>query len=101
MTIARSRDLARAAGAGLAVLTLINLFNYLDRYIVPVLGETLRQSELHLTDTEFGLLGSGFIIVYMVATPFFGALGVDGLQELVVKGAIQSHLSVPQERPMK
>jgi MFS transporter, Spinster family, sphingosine-1-phosphate transporter len=78
MTSVASRDLARTARTGLLVLTLINLFNYLDRYIVPVLGETLRHSDLHITDTQFGLLGSGFIIVYMLAAPFFGMLGDRG-----------------------
>ncbi len=76
--IATSRDLVRGARTGLAVLTLINLFNYLDRYIAPMLGETLRRSDLRLTDLQFGLLGSGFLIVYMVAAPFFGTLGDTG-----------------------
>lgn len=75
MTAAASGDLARRARTGLAVLTLLNLFNYLDRYIVPVLGQTLEHSELRLTDLQFGLLGSGFLIVYMVAAPFFGTRG--------------------------
>jgi len=65
----------RAAGYTLAVLTLINLFNYLDRWIIAALVESLRKSELHLTDTELGFIGSGFIIVYTLASPVFGTLG--------------------------
>lgn len=68
----------KSARAALVVLTLINLFNYLDRWILPVLGETLRASPLHISDTQFGLLSSGFIIVYMLTAPFFGTWGDTG-----------------------
>ena len=69
---------ARLAARGLAVLTLINLFNYLDRFVVASLVESLRDSELRLTDTQSGALMTGFIVVYMVASPFFGVLGDKG-----------------------
>jgi len=60
---------------GLAVLTLVNLLNYLDRYVLAALGESLTRSPLHITDTQFGELASGFIVVYMLAAPVFGTLG--------------------------
>lgn len=64
------------ARRALAILTLINLFNYLDRYVVAALVETLGKPEgLGLSDTEAGLLMSGFIIVYMATSPIFGVLG--------------------------
>ena len=69
---------ARLAARGLAVLTLINLFNYLDRFVVASLVESLRNSELRLSDTQAGALMTGFIVVYMVASPFFGVLGDKG-----------------------
>jgi MFS family permease len=65
----------RAAGYTLAVLTLINLFNYLDRWVIAALFESLRKSELHLNDTELGFIASGFIIVYTIMSPVFGTLG--------------------------
>lgn len=65
----------RAAGYTLGVLTLINFLNYLDRWIIASLLESIRKSELHLSDTQLGLIGSGFIIVYMAASPLFGILG--------------------------
>jgi MFS transporter, Spinster family, sphingosine-1-phosphate transporter len=68
----------RAARAGLVVLTCINLFNYVDRYVVAALGESLRHSALHVSDTQFGLLTSGFIVVYMLVAPVFGTLGDTG-----------------------
>ncbi|MDP8986366.1 MAG: MFS transporter [Pseudomonadota bacterium] len=64
-----------SAGWGLAILSFINLFNYLDRFLVPALFESLKRSELHLSDGQLGLLMSGFLSVYTLTAPLFGALG--------------------------
>jgi MFS family permease len=71
---ARRPLLRGPAGAALAVLTGINLLNYLDRFIVSALVESLR-ADLWLTDTRLGWLMTGFIVVYMLATPVYGVLG--------------------------
>ncbi len=63
------------AGLGLAVLAFINLFNYLDRYVVSALFESLKHSVLALSDAQLGSLMSAFLIVYTLAAPLFGALG--------------------------
>jgi sugar phosphate permease len=65
----------RSASFGLAVLSFINLFSYLDRYIVSALIESLKHSELALSDADLGSLMSGFLVVYTVTAPVFGALG--------------------------
>jgi len=70
-----SKSWLKSAGMGLAVLSFINLFNYLDRYLVPALFESLKRSELHLSDSELGALMSGFLIVFTFTAPVFGALG--------------------------
>src|SRR5204863_8171562 len=49
--------------------------NYLDRWIVAALAESMKHSELRLSDTQLGLLMTGFLVVYMLAAPLFGALG--------------------------
>ncbi len=67
--------LSGPAGRALVVLALINLFNYLDRFVVSALAESLKRSELALSDTQLGLLMTGFVVVYMLASPVFGALG--------------------------
>jgi len=67
--------LTKTAGRVLGVLALINLFNYLDRFVVSALVESLRHAGLGLSDTELGLLMTGFIVVYMATSPIFGALG--------------------------
>ena len=66
---------ARTARAGLLVLTLVNMFNYLDRWVVSALVESLKKSPLALTDTQLGALMPGFLIVYMLTSPLFGSLG--------------------------
>src|SRR5271166_1699152 len=64
-----------SASLGLAVLAFINLFNYLDRYVVSALVESIKHSELALSDTQLGSLMSGFLIVFTMAAPVFGVLG--------------------------
>ncbi len=65
----------RSAYLALAILAFINLFNYLDRYVVSALVESLKHSELNLSDAELGSLMSGFVIVFALVAPIFGALG--------------------------
>ena len=64
-----------SAAVALSILAVINLLSYLDRYIVAAVVESLRQSDLKLTDPELGSLMSAFLIVYTLTAPVFGALG--------------------------
>jgi len=64
----------RRANYALAILTFINLFNYIDRWVLSAVLEPIRQ-ELHLRDTQLGLIASGFIVVYAFVSPVFGSLG--------------------------
>jgi MFS transporter, Spinster family, sphingosine-1-phosphate transporter len=78
----------RTARWGLAVLTLINLLNYIDRYVVPAVFESLRGSELQLSDTQLGLLMSGFLVVYTLTAPIFGRLGDTGRRPRVLAAGV-------------
>jgi MFS transporter, Spinster family, sphingosine-1-phosphate transporter len=69
------KTLIGSASLALVILAFINLFNYLDRYVVSALVESLRRSELRLTDTQSGSLMSGFLIVFAFVAPIFGMLG--------------------------
>ena len=52
------------SAAALSVLTLVYVLNYLDRQLLAVLAEPIRK-ELHLSDTELGLLtGTIFALFY-------------------------------------
>jgi MFS family permease len=64
-----------SASFGLAVLSFINLFSYLDRYVVSALIESLKHADLGLSDANLGSLMSGFLVVYTLTAPVFGALG--------------------------
>ena len=64
-----------SANVGLAILAFINLFSYLDRYVLSGVLESLKHSELGLSDTNLGSLMSGFLVVYTLLAPVFGALG--------------------------
>jgi MFS family permease len=60
--------------AALAVLTGINLLNYLDRFIPgAVLPAIIR--DLRISDTQAGSLQMFFILCFAVASPVFGWLG--------------------------
>jgi len=74
----RPVDPVRVARWGLFVLTLVNLFNYLDRWVLAALVESLKHSELHLSDSQLGFLPFGFVLVYMMTSPIFGTLGDRG-----------------------
>lgn len=57
----------------LVVFTAMNLLNYVDRYVVPAVQESIKHSSLALSDKEIGLLASAFLWVYMASAPVFGA----------------------------
>ncbi len=80
-------DPVRVARWGLFVLTLVNLFNYLDRNIVASLLESLK-ADFHLTDSQLGFLGTGFILVYVVTSPIFGTLGDRGRRPRLIAAGV-------------
>ncbi|KAG8200201.1 hypothetical protein JTE90_024982 [Oedothorax gibbosus] len=57
-----------------AVLTLINLINYVDRYTIAGILDDV-QKYYGLGNTEGGLLQTSFIVSYMIMAPIFGYLG--------------------------
>lgn len=61
----------RAAWVALALLTALNLFNYIDRYILPGV-QPLVQREFHVSDERMGALTYAFFLTYMLAAPLTG-----------------------------
>jgi MFS transporter, Spinster family, sphingosine-1-phosphate transporter len=74
MTNIRTPVTRRAAYYGLALMTLLNFVNYIDRAVMPAVLYPVSQ-ELHLNGTEEGLLLSAFLWVYFLTSPIFGPLG--------------------------
>ena len=68
-------DRAPAPGAlfALIILTTMNMLNYVDRW-VPSAVKDLLKTDLSLSDAQTSWPLSAFIVVYMVASPIFGAL---------------------------
>ena len=58
----------------LAALSGLNLVNYIDRQVLPAVLPPL-QRDLHLSDTQAGMLTPAFMLGYFVTAPFFGYLG--------------------------
>ncbi len=68
-------------------LGLINLLNYLDRY-VPAGCLTFIQADFGIDDTQGGALISMFMLVYMVASPLGGYLGDRYPRRLLIAGSL-------------
>jgi MFS family permease len=66
-----------------ALLTAMNLFNYLDRFILPSVLSSVKR-DLGLTHGQAGFLGTAFILVYMLAAPVFGRLGDVGSRRHII-----------------
>lgn len=66
---------APAVGArrALLALTLLNLLNYVDRY-VPSAVKDLFKADLGLDDAQTSWPLTAFVVVYMLASPLFGSL---------------------------
>lgn len=61
----------------LCALTAMNMLNYIDRYVITALLPNI-QKDLELTDSAGGMLGTAFMVVYFVVSPFFGWMGDRG-----------------------
>ncbi len=58
----------------LAILTGLNLFNYLDRFVLSAVLPPLK-AELNLTDGQAGRITTAFMLGYFLTSPIFGYLG--------------------------
>ena len=58
----------------LSLLTTLNLLDYVDRYIIASVGSLIRR-DFTISDSQFGLFGTLFFLVYLVTAPLFGYLG--------------------------
>jgi len=58
----------------LIFLTIVNILNYFDRYIVQAVEPYLK-SEFQVSNTESAILGGAFVLGYFIFSPLFGFLG--------------------------
>jgi MFS family permease len=66
-----------AANYGLALVTLLNFVNYIDRFILAAVLPRIK-TDLVLTDFQLGLLANAFLVTYFLTSPLFGRLGDRG-----------------------
>lgn len=77
---------AGARGALLA-LTLLNLLNYVDRY-VPSAVKDLFKADLGMTDAQTSYPLTAFVVVYMLASPVFGAMADRWPRRIVIAAGV-------------
>jgi MFS family permease len=82
----------RPAVVTVTALTGINLFNYVDRYVLSALNTKLElpveQGGLGLSKEHQGDLYSAFIVVYALTSPAFGLLGDRYRRMWIIAGAV-------------
>lgn len=78
----------RTAGIALFLLTALNLFNFIDRYVLPGV-QPIIERDFHINDAQVGTLTSAFFLTYMLIAPLTGWLG-DRLprKPLIIAGAL-------------
>ncbi len=74
MNSAASEPGGRGARYALALLLAVNLLNYVDRQALYAVFPLIK-ADLHLSDTGLGVIGSAFMLCYMLSAPIFGRLG--------------------------
>src|SRR3954454_24634161 len=84
---AKPNQLPEGAGFALAVLTAMNLLNYLDRY-VPSAVKDLFKRDLHMTDAQTSLPLTAFVVVYMLTSPAFGAMSDRVSRKWLIAGGV-------------
>lgn len=67
----------------LALLTVLNLLNYIDRSILNAV-QPLIQNEFHVSDAQIGRLTTVFLIFYTLAAPFMGPLADRYSRRLII-----------------
>jgi MFS family permease len=86
VTSSSARGALRPAVA-LLVLSLINLLNYLDRYLVAGVLPRI-ESAFNISHGAAGAVGTVFIVVYMLVSPFAGYLGDRIPRRVLVAGSV-------------
>src|SRR5262249_55001243 len=71
----------------LSLLTVMNLVNYLDRYVVSAVLPLIK-TELQLSDTALGALATAFMLSYVLLSPIAGYIGDRSTRKYLVSAAV-------------
>jgi MFS transporter, Spinster family, sphingosine-1-phosphate transporter len=80
---ARFRPTVGQARFGFTILFIINVLNYADRYVLPAILPKIH-TDLGLTYSQQGLLGSSFLFVYAIAALPLGVLADRSIRKNIV-----------------
>ncbi len=72
--LSQTKNIASGARWALALLLAINLFNYIDRYVLAAVEDQI-QHDFGSSEAQTGLLATAFLVSYMCFAPLFGWLG--------------------------
>jgi MFS family permease len=72
--LTKSRPIAPGASAALWLLLAINLFNFIDRYVLASVLPKIK-AEFNASGFQAGALQTAFLVSYMLFAPLFGWLG--------------------------
>lgn len=90
--MANSPPHAINATRALALLLAINLFNYIDRYILaavePLIAEEFFSAHDEKAMAKTGSLATAFLVSYMVLAPLFGALADRMSRWVIIAGGV-------------
>ncbi len=84
---AADRPSRRYGRYALALLLAVNLLNYIDRQVLFAVFPLIK-TDLSLSDTALGFLGSSFMLCYMTIAPLFGWLGDRGSRSRLAAGGL-------------
>jgi MFS family permease len=91
-TTASSSRVLPGAGRALALLLAINLFNYIDRYVLAAVEPLLSDHFFGVADetaqAKTGSLATFFLLSYMVLAPVFGAMSDRFSRWMIVAGGV-------------
>ena len=73
-TQTRLSDVSWRQWATVAILTFVNLINYMDRFTIAGILQEIKE-EYQISNAQAGALQTAFIVTYMLLAPLFGYLG--------------------------
>ncbi len=77
----------RDAKKAVALLLTINLFNYIDRYILAAVVPNI-SADFHLSPERAGLLSTAFLYAYMIGAPILGRLAERVSRWWIIAGSV-------------
>ncbi|MBA3386441.1 MAG: MFS transporter, partial [Chthoniobacterales bacterium] len=90
--IAGQTERKAGAGAALVLLLAINLFNYIDRQVLAAVEPEIRETFFPPNDPNAmattGLLGTAFLVTYMLSAPALGWLADRFSRWIIVGSAV-------------